>query len=694
MKIALINPGLLPIPPNNWGAVEKIIWQQKIELEKLGHIVDIKYINEIENNEYSIVHVNMWNQALDLHSKNIPYIFTFHDHHAYAYGKTSIVYKNNLLAMKYAKLAIVPAKYLIPYFENIPVYLNHGVDVTKYQSDSNSHNDFKLLCVGNNGFGGDSSFDRKGFSYAIDAAKQLNLPITVVGPSMYNSEFFGSHPELLGDLVTVKYDLTDQELIKVYQSHDLLIHATNVEAGHPPLTILEAAACGLPVLTTKCSGELYTILIERDVDSIKSAILNTKKLYALNKSKTLESVQNFDWSIVCKNLEYFYNSSFKNDMKSSILKLYNKVEKKLVENTININFADGPFFEMAGPIEKDFKIQFIDLNSKEIVYESRLKNNQWAKCNRKWYTNWLIRIEDSSGKIMEYTFNPTNKRVYISFDSSSIGDTIAWLPFVEEFRKKHNCILIASTFWNSMFKDQYPNIEFVEPNDQITNLYAVYRIGLFYNESNFDDSRHKTNFLQLSLQQVVTDILGLDFTEIRPEIKRPIKYKSKTPYICIANHSTAQSKYWNNPTGWQELVDYVKSLGYEVYLLSKEPDGYMGNKNPTGVTVIKDKSLEEIGSILLGCEVFVGLSSGLSWYAWALQVPTILISGFTKSDFEMMNGVDHIHNTSVCNGCFSRHYFDKGDWNWCPDNKNTEKQFECSKTITFEMVKPYLQKYL
>ena len=39
-------------------------------------------------------------------------------------------------------------------------------------------------------------------------------------------------------------------------------------------------------------------------------------------------------------------------------------------------------------------------------------------------------------------------------------------------------------------------------------------------------------------------------------------------------------------------------------------------------------------------------------------------------------------NKNVCHDCWGRHDFDPGDWNWCPVNKGTEKQFECSKTIS------------
>ena len=41
MKIVLIGPGCMPIPPIGWGAVESLIWDYYIELTKLGHEVHI-----------------------------------------------------------------------------------------------------------------------------------------------------------------------------------------------------------------------------------------------------------------------------------------------------------------------------------------------------------------------------------------------------------------------------------------------------------------------------------------------------------------------------------------------------------------------------------------------------------------------------------------------------------------------------
>ena len=41
MRIAIVGPGIMPIPPTGWGAVEILIWDSKVALEKLGNVVKI-----------------------------------------------------------------------------------------------------------------------------------------------------------------------------------------------------------------------------------------------------------------------------------------------------------------------------------------------------------------------------------------------------------------------------------------------------------------------------------------------------------------------------------------------------------------------------------------------------------------------------------------------------------------------------
>jgi hypothetical protein len=65
MKITLVGPGIMPIPPTGWGAVEILIWDTKLALEELGHEVQIvntkdyrQIINEINAFVPDFVHVH------------------------------------------------------------------------------------------------------------------------------------------------------------------------------------------------------------------------------------------------------------------------------------------------------------------------------------------------------------------------------------------------------------------------------------------------------------------------------------------------------------------------------------------------------------------------------------------------------------------------------------------------------------
>ena len=363
-----------------------------------------------------------------------------------------------------------------------------------------------------------------------------------------------------------------------------------------------------------------------------------------------------------------------------------KNQNTVIEGKISIvsNFVGEPFLEIKGNTDKIYKVQFID-ESDKVQYETFLSCNMWARASRKYYTKWKTKIFDNDKLVYEDELNLKDKRVYVHLDSSSLGDTIAWFPQIEEFRKKHDCKLVCSTFHNYLFEKEYPEIEFVNPGMIIPNLYSMYSIGWFYGENNeIDFNRNPLNFRDQHLQKTCSDILGLEFKEVKPKLsftpkERPIEQK----YFCIANHSTAQSKYWNNPTGWQEVVDYIKSKGYEVVLLSKESNGYMGNINPEGVIKLENKTLDEIMNYIHHSEAFIGLGSGLSWLSWALNKKVYLISGFSRPNCEMEDCVRIFtpNPLNTCNGCFNDFRLDAGDWNWCPRHKNTERMFECTKSI-------------
>ena len=353
---------------------------------------------------------------------------------------------------------------------------------------------------------------------------------------------------------------------------------------------------------------------------------------------------------------------------------------------VNHHFVKNPFLEITGDNKNDlqeYKVQFLD-EADIIIYEDTIKLNMWVKLNRQYFTRWKIRIWNKNSLIYEHILNLKDKRVYIAMDSSALGDTLAWFPYVEEFRKVHECKIICSTFWNDLFKKNYPNIEFVEPGFEIKDLVAMYVIGWWDKDKDEQDLR-PSNPRTKPLQQTSSDILGLPYTEIRPKISViDIEPKIKGPYVCIATESTAGCKYWHKENGWQDLIDYLNSNGYKVVLVQKENNRFKNVIDRTG-----HKDIQYSLNLIYNCEFFIGLASGLAWAAWALNKKVIMIAGFTEEYTEFHENHFRVINKKVCHGCWNdptAYPFDKGDWNWCPRLKGTDKHFECTKQIQVEDV--------
>jgi autotransporter strand-loop-strand O-heptosyltransferase len=375
-----------------------------------------------------------------------------------------------------------------------------------------------------------------------------------------------------------------------------------------------------------------------------------------------------------------------------------KNENNIAEvlNKAIIHFVKGPYVEIKGPKQGNYKVDFINNKTGEILFSSSIANNCWCKCNIEYFVEWKINIYENDKLWSQHLYNADSKRIYISLDSRALGDSLAWFPYLDEFRKKHNCKLIVSTFMNNMFISKYENIEFVNPGTSVENIYAMYSIGLFYNEdSSVNLFKNPKDPKSVTLQKMCSDILGLEYTEIKPKIKeRKVKIDKNLKQVCIGVFGTAQSKFWNNPNGWQDVVDWLNNRGYVVKLVSKEGDDYMGNKYPKGIVKHPNGPIDSVIDEMLKSKAFIGIGSGLSWLSWALNVPTVLISGFSYDWAEMQDCIRITAPKGKCEGCFNRIKLDAGDWNWCPDHKGTDRQFECTKSISSEQVIKELEKFL
>ena len=410
-----------------------------------------------------------------------------------------------------------------------------------------------------------------------------------------------------------------------------------------PLVLREAISYGLPIIARNLPqyGDMFTEYlqpIDTDLNTIECNYNvptdNTKPIFAFRHEEA-------------------YNK---------ILAL--PIQKQSVK--ITQHFVDNPFLEIKGNSDSNFKVQFLDEKG-SIAYENTIKANSWVKLNRQYFTAWTAKVWQDGHLIYKNTLNLTNKRVFIVIDSKSLGDAIAWSGYALKFQEKHNCHVIMSSFWNKIL--DYPELELVEPGATV-NCYALYRIGW-----KWDENKEPVLCNTIPLQQAATNILGLEYTPIKPKLKDIYEILGNRPaYVAIATNSTMECKFWTKE-GWQEVINYFHGLGYDVYNVSKEDNPF------ENCTKIKDTSIRSTMDVIRGAKLFIGLSSGLSWLAWALNQKVVMISNFTEADHEF--DCYRVTKPDVCNSCWNDPNIKLDPfWDWCPRNKN----FECQRSITADMV--------
>jgi autotransporter strand-loop-strand O-heptosyltransferase len=412
------------------------------------------------------------------------------------------------------------------------------------------------------------------------------------------------------------------------------------------------------------TGEFYT----PDYEDLKKVMRDAYKNYDKHKKQALKESKEirdkFTWERAAK------LASIEIDT------LYNNLPK----NRIEISFNEGPKVQTYGSRNQEYFVEFIDSRNNKVLHSSTIKNNMWTACSKQYYIPWIIKI---NGEIV-HEFNLKNKIVKISFDSKSVGDTLAWTPQILEFQKKHKCKVVASTFHNEWFEnlEEYKDITFIKPDISI-EVYAQYKIGWFKKDGKWDSGLKNPNPSNtIPLIQTITDILGLPYKEINKGVdftpdKRPIKGK----YICIGPKSTAGLKEWPY-SNWKKLAKKLHKKGYKIVNISYE--GF------SGTNIINKQKLkwDKTFNYLHHAELFIGLGSGLSWVNWALNKQTVMINNFIPYGYEFTNYLTKIENNSVCNNCWiNKNYtFDAGDWDWCPENKGTKDQHICQKSITVDQV--------
>jgi autotransporter strand-loop-strand O-heptosyltransferase len=374
---------------------------------------------------------------------------------------------------------------------------------------------------------------------------------------------------------------------------------------------------------------------------------------------------------------------------------------QLADTGIRFDFNQGARVALPPRTEGKWRITLRDLDTGNILFQSE-NAGALVLSSKRWFVRFGIDVLslDARGEatpVLTHAFDARDRPVVIHFPVGTLGDVLAWFPYAVRFQEKHGCRLTCtmSPLIIPLLRDAYPGIRFIAPDDfarenLAEQAYATYWMGLFFDDT--DAILQPTDFRQVGLHRTAAHILGVDPAEQAPRLVLPDETRPiDDPYVCIGVQSSTQSKYWNNPIGWRGVVDYLKSIGYRVICIDKQPvhgHGLVWTHIPYGVEdETGDRPLTERARWLRHAAAFVGLNSGLSWLAWAAGTPVVMISGFTHPLNEFHTPY-RIINWYTCNSCWNdvRHRFDHKDFLWCPRLAGTDRQFECTRLITLDQV--------
>ena len=300
MKVSIVGPGIMPIPPTGWGAVEILIWDQKLALEKLGHEVDIvntqspvEILSQVNKFRPDFVHIQ-YDDFIELYPY-IQYPCAITSHFGYFEQPNKWDYYGERIAKPFGR--IQPNVFC----------LSGGIkdvyaDVLKVPE--------KRLFVTPNGVNVDNfratispEFpDRSIYLAKIDYRKRQHMFQSI--STLYYA----------GNTADPRFD-TSNNYLGEWSKDTLYTHLTEYgnlvllsDGEAHPLVCLEAFAAGLGVVVSEWAAanldtdrEFITVIAEEkinDVGFVEEMIVKNRNYCNNNREEIIEYAKEFDWANV------------------------------------------------------------------------------------------------------------------------------------------------------------------------------------------------------------------------------------------------------------------------------------------------------------------------------------------------------------------------------------------------------------
>lgn len=304
MKIVLVGPGLMTIPPVSWGAVELVIWDIKKTLVKLGHDVTIintldkeEIIEEINTIKPDLVHFHYDQEHMEL-LEFVQYPKVITSHSSYQHARLidiPIIQDMHKIIETNTNIFVLSENIKQNYIDN------SSIDPNKIFVVPNG--------VSNNKFNVSESpikGDRSIFLGKIDQRKRQSIlanysNIDFIGP-------IGDYSIMLNNYLG---EMTRKEVYKELSEYGNLVLLSEDE-GHP-LVCAEALSAGLGLVVTKNASDnldinlpFITVVDENDLNDYDALIrmIEFNRFYSVNhREEIINYSKNFDWENII--LKYY-----------------------------------------------------------------------------------------------------------------------------------------------------------------------------------------------------------------------------------------------------------------------------------------------------------------------------------------------------------------------------------------------------
>ena len=343
--------------------------------------------------------------------------------------------------------------------------------------------------------------------------------------------------------------------------------------------------------------------------------------------------------------------------------------------------------------EGDFRVRITDADTERICFDKYISGGRLISVE-KYFIRWCVEVFLNDVKVFEHTLNLAGQPVAVKFVSAALGDTLALLPYVREFKRINHCeltILVPADL-RELTARLYPDLPQIE--ELTFQSYATY-YPMMYLAAPFTPVV-PVDLRKISMTRVGGILFGINYAVGQAQFEPTAWREIAEPYVCIGIQARNNRKGWQWQGGWEVVIEYLKRLGYRGLCIDKnreQTNDGITVKCPAGAEDFTgERPLMERANMLYYAEFFIGLSSGLSWLAHAVGCPVVMICGFSQDWFEFYTPY-RVANRKVCNGCFNDFqvlYLATK----CPYHLNTPRDSECQKKIPPQMVMETIERLI